>query len=201
MGELCHQYDSEINEILSANEALRQQTQGLIGEFTLDMEDIVDGGSGRILGDADISRIDAWLLPLSEAASPGLQDRIGQIRTVLQDYQVRTFKEALLMDLDGSGGGQSCETTILSSCFELLQITPNLFTASTSISYVLSRAAHVNMSIYDVSGRLVKTLIEKPMDPGYHTAIWRPENLPPAVYFARLRAGSFQKTEKIVVLR
>ncbi|RKZ24283.1 hypothetical protein DRQ20_07250 [bacterium] len=60
--------------------------------------------------------------------------------------------------------------------------------------------------MYDVSGRLVKTLVDEPCSPGYHSAVWdgrdRNGNLVPSgIYFFRLTAEEHTSTRKTCLMR
>ncbi len=88
----------------------------------------------------------------------------------------------------------------------LAQNTPNPFNPSTSIVFGLSSPALVTLSIYDVSGRLVRTLVDGPRGAGVHKEIWDGRDtggraVASGVYFSRLRAGSFTDTKKLVLAR
>ena len=66
----------------------------------------------------------------------------------------------------------------------------------------LPTAAHVNLSVHDVTGRLVACLVDGDCGPGYHVASWLPRETrtPAGIYFARLVAGGRVLTRKLVLL-
>lgn len=84
---------------------------------------------------------------------------------------------------------------------------PNPFSLETSIRYGLPASAPVRLAIYDVSGRLVRTLLDGDHRPaGAHEVAWngRDERGMPAaagVYFARIVAAGAESTRKIVLIR
>jgi hypothetical protein len=82
----------------------------------------------------------------------------------------------------------------------LRQNSPNPFNRSTLISCSLPQAAHVTLSIYDISGRLVETLVNETQQSGMHQVQWNRKANPSGVYFYRLNAGSFTTTKKMVVV-
>ena len=84
--------------------------------------------------------------------------------------------------------------------------TPNPFNAVTTIRIDLPRALHVALSVYDVSGKLVATIVDRRMTEGPHEIIWnardeRGETVDSGIYFCRLVAGDFVQTKKMVLLR
>jgi hypothetical protein len=59
----------------------------------------------------------------------------------------------------------------------------------------------VSLKIYDLLGREVATLVNERLMPGRHTRQWDARGLPSGVYFYTLRAGLFQGTRKLMLLR
>ncbi len=84
---------------------------------------------------------------------------------------------------------------------------PNPFRSATIIRYELSRAEAVHLGIYDVSGRLVSSLVSGEQVPaGPQQAAWdgRDENgraVPAGVYFYRLEAGAFSDMRRVTLIR
>jgi hypothetical protein len=91
--------------------------------------------------------------------------------------------------------------------FRLLASQPNPFDESTAIRYVLAEPAAVRLGVYDVTGRVIRVLVETAAgEPGEHVAHWdgtNAEGQPVAggVYFYRLDAGGFTATRRTVFLR
>ena len=70
----------------------------------------------------------------------------------------------------------------------------------------VTRAEAVRLDIYDVAGQRVRRLIEGKLDGGYHEAVWDGRdasgfNAASGVYFVRLRAGQFQQTRPMALIR
>jgi hypothetical protein len=89
---------------------------------------------------------------------------------------------------------------------ELLGSQVNPFAGSTHICFGLPAAMHVRVSIFDVQGRLVTRLLDRPVEAGYHTVVWtgrsdsgRPAS--PGTYFIHLEAEGRRKTAKTVRAR
>jgi hypothetical protein len=82
----------------------------------------------------------------------------------------------------------------------LLQFSPNPFHKSTIISYSLSKTTSVTLAIYDITGRLVETLVNETQQPGVHQVNWDRKVNPSGVYFYRLSAAGFVETKKMVVV-
>jgi hypothetical protein len=82
----------------------------------------------------------------------------------------------------------------------LSQNEPNPFHGSTGISYSLPTKARVAVEIYDMSGRLVETLVNESQQLGTHQVRWSRSANPSGVYFCRLWAGDLIETRKMVLL-
>jgi hypothetical protein len=95
---------------------------------------------------------------------------------------------------------------VLPTSFTLSQNVPNPFGRGTTISYTLPVKSSVDLSVYDITGREVASLLEGEMDAGYHTLSWDGKDnsgnsVSAGVYFYRLQASDVTKTRKLVVLR
>jgi hypothetical protein len=78
---------------------------------------------------------------------------------------------------------------------------PNPFNPSTTIRYELPRASHVTLTVYDLLGREVATLIDDVEEPGYKSVEWNAASVASGVYLYRLKAGSFVQTRKMTILK
>ena len=90
--------------------------------------------------------------------------------------------------------------------FALRAPTPNPFHAATRIRFDLPQEAPVTLEVFDISGRLVRTLIRDTVIAGAHEKVWNGlddtgRSVSSGVYLYRLRAGSFRATQRVVMLR
>jgi hypothetical protein len=85
--------------------------------------------------------------------------------------------------------------------FDLKQNYPNPFNPATTINYDLPVDAHVTMTVYDVLGKEVATLVDGFVEAGYHHAVLNAANLSSGVYFYRVHAGPYVDTKKLLLLR
>jgi hypothetical protein len=98
------------------------------------------------------------------------------------------------------------ELDMLPKVMALYQNVPNPFNPTTAIRFDLARDAHVDLHIYDVAGRLVRTLVNQPMERKRHEVVWdgldnSGVSVPSGIYFYRLETADFTDTRKMVVLR
>jgi flagellar hook assembly protein FlgD len=84
---------------------------------------------------------------------------------------------------------------------------PNPFNPTTTISFSIPNDNKVvELSIYNIKGQLVKTLVHEFKPAGEHSVIWdgRDSNgnrVSSGIYFYKLRAGDFQKVRKMILLK
>jgi hypothetical protein len=83
----------------------------------------------------------------------------------------------------------------------LSQNYPNPFNANTSISYTLAEAGNANLSVYDISGRLVATLADGYQQTGEHVATWNASEFSSGVYFYKLSTADYTATKKMHLLK
>ncbi|KQC05002.1 MAG: hypothetical protein APR54_08555, partial [Candidatus Cloacimonas sp. SDB] len=88
----------------------------------------------------------------------------------------------------------------------LFQNYPNPFNPETEISYQVSGVSKVSLSIYDIKGRLIKTLLDNIEQSGNHSVIWSGkdnDNNPvcSGIYFSRLQVGNKILTKRMVLLK
>jgi len=90
--------------------------------------------------------------------------------------------------------------------FALGQNYPNPFNPQTQISYQLSEAANVNISVYNISGQLVTTLVNAVKSPGSYSVSWNAmdhNGLPVAggIYIARMISSNYSASRKLTLIR
>ncbi len=95
----------------------------------------------------------------------------------------------------------------LATSFQLHQNYPNPFNPSTTIRFSVPRRETVNLSVYDVHGRLIKNLISNGNhDQGIYRIVWDGTNnagqrVASGIYFSRMNAGTFVATTKMSMLK
>ncbi len=90
--------------------------------------------------------------------------------------------------------------------YYLLQNYPNPFNSTTTLRYDLAGHSNVNIIIYDMLGREVKTLINQTQDAGFKSIQWDGTNdygkqVSDGVYLYRIQAGEYMQTKKMVFLK
>jgi len=90
--------------------------------------------------------------------------------------------------------------------FRLLQNFPNPFNNSTTISFSLGKASHIELNVYNALGQLVKILFDEEYQPGNYQVMWNDKDnsnrpLPSGVYVYTLRMGGGIISKKMLLLR
>ena len=104
-----------------------------------------------------------------------------------------------------AGEGAMGEEKKLPTAFYLAPPKPNPFGDGTTFSYGLPFASEVRLSVFDVAGKRVRTLVEGTQPAGRHSLAWdgsdsRGRRLANGVYFIRMKAPTFQLQRKVTLL-
>ena len=84
---------------------------------------------------------------------------------------------------------------------ELIQNYPNPFNSATTIRFVLSRPRDIRISIYDILGRKVSTLVDGYIQPGNHNVTLDASELTSGIYFYRFETDNIVKKKRMLLLR
>lgn len=95
---------------------------------------------------------------------------------------------------------------ILPNAFSLFQNYPNPFNPSTLIQYGLKGNVNVKITVYDILGRVIKTLVNDFQDAGYRSVIWDGTNnfgssVATGLYIYKIVAGNFVESKKMLLLK
>ncbi len=83
--------------------------------------------------------------------------------------------------------------------FVLAQNYPNPFNPSTSIPYTVQRTGPVTLTVIDMMGREVETLVSQTQAPGTYTVTWDARNYPSGVYLYRLETEAFTQSRTMIL--
>ena len=100
----------------------------------------------------------------------------------------------------------STDKDVIPLQYILHQNYPNPFNPVTTLRYDLPENGLVNITIYDMLGREVKTLINQTQDAGYRSVIWNATNdygkpVSAGIYLYQIQAGEYMQTKKMVLLK
>ena len=88
----------------------------------------------------------------------------------------------------------------------LRQNYPNPFNPITTINYDLPKSAHIQLMVYDILGREVRSLINQEQQAGYHSFNWNSKDnfgrpVSAGIYFYQIQSQGFVKTKKMILLK
>jgi|GEM_PF-1223808 hypothetical protein len=91
--------------------------------------------------------------------------------------------------------------TILPNSYALFQNYPNPFNAQTLINFALPKESQVDLSVYNILGQKVATLVSGKLEAGFHQAKWDASNVSTGVYYYKLSAGDYTKIQQMTLLK
>jgi hypothetical protein len=109
-----------------------------------------------------------------------------------------------LMASPAPPGDAAAAPTIAAAAPKTLSLSPaapNPARGGFALSFTLPRRSAVRLGLYDISGRLVKSLMDTVMEPGQYDARADLSRTPPGVYFVRLWTAEESRLEKVIVVR
>jgi hypothetical protein len=83
----------------------------------------------------------------------------------------------------------------------LMQNKPNPFSSVTIIDYSLDQTSHVQLSVYDITGQKIRTLLNERQTAGNHTLTFDGSELASGIYIYKLKVGEFTESKKMLLLR
>ena len=109
----------------------------------------------------------------------------------------QNFQVDYVMAIDGAD---------IPEVFALHQNYPNPFNPTTTLKYDLPEDAMVNITIYDMMGRVVKTMVNSQQNAGFKSVRWNATNdkgapVSAGLYLYTIQAGEFRQTKKMVLLK
>ena len=123
---------------------------------------------------------------------------------LLPDVAVLTITDdiAVMLNLDyvtGIPGHDPLPN--IAETFRLEQNYPNPFNPTTVINYQIAKEVYVNLTVFDILGRKVKVLIDKPQVAGNYSVSFDASSLASGIYIHKIKAGRFEQSRKISLLR
>jgi len=165
----------------------------------------VDGGPSRAVRFAP-NRVDTAWIPIPLDLYREDRKVAFTLRNVRGDYVTSLGLTLYQRDPRRGKGGPQAGEPVAVPVKDVFSVYPNPMKAQAQIEYTLKAPAEVNLSVYDIMGRLVQTVIQGKHPAGLHRAYWEGktqsgEPVAKGVYLLRLQTPSQTKTAKIVVIR
>jgi photosystem II stability/assembly factor-like uncharacterized protein len=85
--------------------------------------------------------------------------------------------------------------------FSLSQNYPNPFNPTTNIKFAIPKAAFVKLTVFDMLGREVETLVNENLNAGTYNADWNASKFSSGVYFYKIQTGSFSEIKRMILVK
>jgi len=131
-------------------------------------------------------------------------DELGDLGLTSDEVAaIVAFMETLTDGYEVAAGGS--ETVLAANPsvtdFALFDNYPNPFNPTTTISYALPEASHVNLTIYNVNGQAVTTLVDGYRSASIHQVTFDASHLSSGLYFYKIEAGNYSDVKKMVLVK
>jgi len=136
--------------------------------------------------------------PYAQALACGL-DGLAFIQSFSPQKAKARYNPRFLLKLNSSVNEISQNN--LPDTIQLDQNFPNPFNPTTVISYGLTKTGFISLSVYDITGRYVATLVNETVQAGNHSVIFDASGLSSGVYIYRLSAGNAVLTRRLTLLK
>jgi len=175
------------------NNYISLESDGKVAGLQLEYSGIMDINIKYLPEDWEISYNDHTLLIYSMNG------------TELIDFKLFDFTGDIeLLSAIGLGwNGEEIQAgiTLILTKFALHPAYPNPFNPITNIKYSLPLDDKVILEVYNINGKLINTLYSGLKSAGKHSIEWNAESYPSGVYFVKLDAGEFTKTQKLMLVK
>lgn len=167
------------------------------GTDTVRVDQVANGSSWKMIGTFEFSGTDADKVTISDAAKTG-------------NYVVADALKFESFDPNTVVGVRSGSVAGSISGFELRQNFPNPFNPETTISFSIPSlvsaseqgpASASRLTIYDLLGRQIATLLDEQLHAGSYHVTWNAAAVPSGMYFYRLQAGQYSETKRMMVVK
>jgi len=147
-----------------------------------------------IITNLDTHADDAWFLGTNPFVLPVLNNGYNYVYLNNKSYIDLPLVNAVNEVTDNNGNSTPYT-------FSLSQNYPNPFNPVTMISYSIPQKGLVTVKVFDVTGRLVRTLVNETMEAGNNSVMFDASSLSSGVYFYNIVSGSFTDTKKMILVK
>jgi hypothetical protein len=193
-----------VNDMGAAEERLHQdgntgRLQGAYGVFYVGTARLiaVDAVGTTLAQSAsyDITPLETWNIDVS-LELPDATESVKIMVSDANDKEIGTLESLTMKQLTGVNRQQHPPGT-----FTLDQNYPNPFNPETVIPYTLPSHQEIRLDVYDITGRLITTLVHEKQSAGRYTVPFNGKNLVSGIYLIRLETEQQVMTRRMVLLK
>jgi len=180
--------------------AQTQNIEGTFGVFHVGTAKLVaKDASGAILAEGAVQNITP-LAKLYINESLELPAGTATVEVVVYDYtgqEVGAINSETLEQLTSV----KTQNTVLPKSSSLLQNYPNPFNPTTKIDYVLSKSGYVELSVFNLNGQMVKTLVNRTQSAGSHSVLFDGSNLCSGIYLCHMKTEDADIIQRMLLFK
>ena len=169
-------------------DSLNHNTTSRSGRAILDYvfytNSVIEVGNNYLLNTNSMTAADLTLYGLEAADTDSASDHLPTI------MDIASILPASVESISG-----------IPAKFTLRAPYPNPFNPSTTIEYSVGQAVHVELTVYDLLGRQVSTLVNEPQAAGEYSVKFNGNGLASGIYFVRLTAGDFVESAEVILAK
>jgi hypothetical protein len=160
--------------------------------LTVPTTDMAFDGQGNLYGVSGTSNQEGQFFQIDQTTGAGtlVGTGVGYNHTTGLAYSIN----GPVLSVDGGN-------STLPQNYSLKQNFPNPFNPSTKIKYSIPEMSIVTLTLFNLLGEEVTTLVNEEKTAGNYTVEFNAANLPSGIYFYRIQAGSFVETKKMVLMK
>ena len=200
-----------VNEGISFDDFFNLFPSGkIVPTASHDLIEIREFVVGQRVEDLVLPEASGGTAPLTYSLSPALPAGLAfdaATRTIAGTPQATAETAYTYTVTDANGASASLALQTLPATFALADNFPNPFNPATTIQYALPQAADVELTVYNVVGQVVRTLVAEHQSAGRYVVEWEAtddngHSLSSGIYLYRLQAGSeFHEVKKMLLLK
>ena len=200
-----------VNEGISFDDFFNLFPSGkIVPTASHDLIEIREFVVGQRVEDLVLPEASGGTAPLTYSLSPALPAGLAfdaATRTIAGTPQAAAETAYTYTVTDANGASASLALQTLPATFALADNFPNPFNPATTIQYALPQAADVELTVYNVVGQVVRTLVAEHQSAGRYVVEWEAtddngHSLSSGIYLYRLQAGSeFHEVKKMLLLK
>ena len=123
------------------------------------------------------------------------------IVVVPEDEEIFTTSDSYKIDEVIVTNSREIINVIVPTQFELKNAYPNPFNSITNIEFSIPMDSYVTVKIYNLLGKEISTLVDDPLQTGFHNVNWDADQFSSGVYFIKLNTGDYTQSHKLMLLK
>ncbi len=130
----------------------------------------------------------------AEGIEISVRDNVSLINSIIKDGSLFTITDENITKL-------VIASTSPVYGYSLKQNYPNPFNPTTNISFIIPEKSNVKLSVFNILGQEVMSLVDQSLDAGNHTVKFDASPLSSGVYFYKIEAGNFTESRKMMLMK